>query len=317
MTVITAEDFTGSIADSLQYISFFHPPDFIRAMARAYEREESEAARSAISQILVNSRMAAEGHRPICQDTGIVVVFLKIGMEVRFDSRLPLQDLVDEGVRRAWNHPDNPLRASIVAPAFGARRNTMDNTPAVVHTELVAGNRLDVIIAAKGGGSENKARFAILNPDDDLVAWVIDTLPGMGAGWCPPGILGLGVGGTPEKALLLAKESLMAPIDMDDIIARGPTTEQEKLRLDLQPGQRTWHWRARSGWAHHRARRQAARLPYPRCVATCRHDSQLCGQPPHPFFARRRRASASRAPPPRRLAGSRLSAQQPEPSGEP
>jgi fumarate hydratase class I len=233
MTVITAEDFIDSIADSLQYISFFHPPDFVRAMARAYEREESEAARSAIAQILANSRMAAEGHRPICQDTGIVVVFLKIGMEVRFDSRLPLQDLVDEGVRQAWNHPDNPLRASVVAPAYGARRNTTDNTPAVVHTELVAGNQLDVIVAAKGGGSENKARLAILNPSDDLAAWVTDTLPGMGAGWCPPGILGLGVGGTPEKALLLAKESLMAPIDMDDIIARGPTTEQEKLRLEI------------------------------------------------------------------------------------
>jgi fumarate hydratase class I len=233
MTVITAEDFIDSIADSLQYISFFHPPDFVRAMARAYEREESESARSAIAQILVNSRMAAEGHRPICQDTGIVVVFLKIGMEVRFDSQLPLQDLVDEGVRQAWNHPDNPLRASVVAPAYGARRNTTDNTPAVVHMELVAGNRLDVIVAAKGGGSENKARFAILNPSDDLAAWVTDTLPGMGAGWCPPGILGLGVGGTPEKALLLAKESLMAPIDMDDIIARGPATEQEKLRLKI------------------------------------------------------------------------------------
>ena len=233
MTVITAEDLSGSIADSLQYISFFHPPDFVRAMARAYEREESEAARSAIAQILVNSRMAAEGRRPVCQDTGIVVVFLKIGMGVRFDSQLPLQDLIDEGVRRAWNHPDNPLRASVVAPPIGARRNTMDNTPAVVHTELVAGNQLDVIVAAKGGGSENKARFAILNPSDDLAAWVTDTLPGMGAGWCPPGILGLGVGGTPEKALLLAKESLMAPIDMDDIIARGPTTEQEKLRLEI------------------------------------------------------------------------------------
>jgi fumarate hydratase class I len=233
MTFITQDDFIGSIADSLQYISFFHPPDFIRAMVRAYEREESEAARSAIEQILVNSRMAAEGHRPVCQDTGIVVVFLKIGMEVRFDSRLPLQEMVDEGVRRAWNHPDNPLRASVVAPAYGVRRNTNDNTPAVVHTELVAGDRLDVTVAAKGGGSENKARFAILNPSDDLAAWVTDTLPGMGAGWCPPGILGLGVGGTPEKALLLAKESLMTPIDMDEIIARGPATEEEHLRLKI------------------------------------------------------------------------------------
>ena len=233
MTVIKQEDFISSIADSLQYISFYHPPDFIRAMTRAHEREESEAARSAITQILVNSRMAAEGHRPVCQDTGIVVVFVKIGMGVQFDSRLPLQDLVDEGVRRAWSHPDNPLRASVVAPAYGARRNTTDNTPAVVHVELVAGTQVEVTVAAKGGGSENKARFAILTPSDNLTDWVTETLPGMGAGWCPPGILGIGIGGTPEKALLLAKESLMAPIDMDEIIARGPATEEENLRLEI------------------------------------------------------------------------------------
>jgi fumarate hydratase class I len=233
MTVIIQKDFIDSIADSLQYVSFFHPPDFIRAMARAYEREKSEAARNAIAQILINSRMAAEGRRPICQDTGIVVVFLKIGMGIHFDSRLPVQEMVDEGVRRAWKHVDNPLRASVVAPPFGKRRNTGDNTPAVVHTEIVAGDKLEVIVTAKGGGSENKARFTILNPSDDLISWITDTLPGMGAGWCPPGILGLGIGGTPEKAFLLAKESLMAPIDMDKIIAQGPQTEQEELRLEI------------------------------------------------------------------------------------
>ncbi|MED5408094.1 MAG: fumarate hydratase, partial [Pseudomonadota bacterium] len=200
---------------------------------RAWEREESEAARNAIGQILVNSQMAAQGRRPVCQDTGIVVVFLKVGMQVRFDGDLSVQEMVDEGVRQAYTNAENPLRASVVSPPWGKRLNTGDNTPAVIHTELVPGDQLNVTLAAKGGGSENKARFANLNPSDDLVEWVVETVPGMGAGWCPPGILGLGLGGTPEKALLMAKESLMAPIDMDQIIARGPADDVERLRLTI------------------------------------------------------------------------------------
>jgi len=233
MSVISRDDFIESIADALQYISFYHPRDFVQAMTRAWEREESEAARNAIGQILVNSQMAAQGRRPVCQDTGIVVVFLKVGMQVRFDSDLSVQEMVDEGVRRAYSDVENPLRASVVSPPWGKRLNTGDNTPAVIHTELVPGDQLNVTLAAKGGGSENKARFANLNPSDDLVEWVVETVPGMGAGWCPPGILGLGLGGTPEKALLMAKESLMAPIDMDQIIARGPADDVERLRLTI------------------------------------------------------------------------------------
>ncbi len=233
MSVISRDDFIESIADGLQYISFYHPRDFVQAMTRAWEREESEAARNAIGQILVNSQMAAQGRRPVCQDTGIVVVFLKVGMQVRFDGDLSVQEMVDEGVRRAYTNAENPLRASVVSPPWGKRLNTGDNTPAVIHTELVPGDQLNVTLAAKGGGSENKARFANLNPSDDLVEWVVETVPGMGAGWCPPGILGLGLGGTPEKALLMAKESLMAPIDMDQIIARGPADDVERLRLTI------------------------------------------------------------------------------------
>ena len=218
MTTIREEDLISSIADALQYISFYHPPDFVQAMTNAYDREESESARNAIAQILINSRMASEGRRPICQDTGIVVVFAKVGMEIRFSGRLTLQEMVDEGVRRAWNDADNPLRASVVSPAFGDRKNTRDNTPAVVHTELVSGHQLGITIAAKGGGSENKTKLAILNPSDDIIAWVTETVSKLGAGWCPPGILGLGIGGTPEKAALLAKESLMTPINISEII---------------------------------------------------------------------------------------------------
>lgn len=233
MTVIKQQDLIDSIADGLQYISFYHPPDFVRAMAAAYEREESPAAKDAMAQILTNSRMAAEGHRPMCQDTGIVVVFLKVGMNVRWDTDQSLEDMVNEGVRRAYNDPDNPLRASIVSDPLGIRKNTGDNTPAVIHTELVAGNELEIIVAAKGGGSENKSKFAILNPSDDLVEWVVKTVPTMGAGWCPPGILGLGIGGTAEKAMVLAKESLMEPINIQALIARGPESRIEELRLEI------------------------------------------------------------------------------------
>jgi fumarate hydratase class I len=233
MTVIRETDFVQSIADALQFISYYHPRDYIQALTAAYEMEESPAAKDAMAQILVNSRMCAEGHRPICQDTGMVVVFLKIGMEVRWDATPGIQEMVDAGVRRAYSHPDNVLRASMVSPPIGERKNTGDNTPAVVHVELVPGDRVEVRLAAKGGGSENKAKFAVLNPSESLVDWVLKTVPTMGAGWCPPGMLGIGIGGSAEKAMLLAKESLMEHIDIHEIRARGPANPIEALRLEL------------------------------------------------------------------------------------
>lgn len=233
MTVISEQDFIESIADSLQFIACYHPKDFIQAMATAYEKEQSEAAKDAIAQILVNSRMCAEDKRPICQDTGIVNVFIKVGMNVQWDTTMTLDDMVNEGVRRAYTHPENVLRASVVSDPIGLRTNTKDNTPAVIHTQLVAGNQVEVHIAAKGGGSENKAKFTILNPSDSLVDWVLETVPKMGAGWCPPGMLGIGIGGTAEKAMLMAKEALMEPIDIHDLIARGANTATESLRLEL------------------------------------------------------------------------------------
>ena len=233
MPTVTEEDLVTSVAEALQFISCYHPADYIRHLAQAYAREESPAARDAIAQILVNSRMAALGRRPICQDTGTVVVFVKVGMGARIATDRPLQELIDEGVRRAYGHPDNPLRASMVGhPLFG-RANTGDNTPAIVHAELVAGDHVEVAIAAKGGGSENKARFGVLNPSESVVDWVLKTVPTLGAGWCPPGLLGVGIGGTPEKAMLLAKESLLAPADMSELLARGPANEEEALRLEL------------------------------------------------------------------------------------
>lgn len=233
MTVIKQDDFVQSIQDALQHISYFHPLDYIRALADAYEKEQSPAAKDAIAQILTNSRMCAEGHRPICQDTGIVVVFLKVGMDVRWESTMSVTDMVNEGVRRAYLHPDNVLRASIVAdPAFG-RKNTRDNTPAVIHSEIVPGNTVAVRLAAKGGGSENKSKFVMLNPSDSLVEWVLKTVPTMGAGWCPPGMLGIGIGGSAEKAMVLAKESLMDHIDMTQLRARGPANKIEELRIEL------------------------------------------------------------------------------------
>jgi fumarate hydratase class I len=233
MTTIRESDFVQSIADALQYISYYHPPDYIRALTAAYETERSPAARDAMAQILVNSRMCAEGHRPICQDTGLVVVFLKVGMGVRWETERSIQALVDAGVHQAYTHPDNVLRASMVSPPIGARKNTGDNTPAVVHVELVPGDQVEVRLAAKGGGSENKSKFTILNPSDDLVEWVLKTVPTMGAGWCPPGMLGLGIGGSSEKAMLLAKESLLEHIDIHELIARGPSDPIESLRLEL------------------------------------------------------------------------------------
>ena len=233
MTEIRQEDLIQSVADALQYISYYHPADYIRALGEAYALEESPAAKDAMAQILVNSRMCAEGHRPICQDTGLVVAFLKVGMGVRFGGDLSLQAMVDAGVRRAYTHPDNLLRASMVADPIGARKNTGDNTPAVVHVELVPGDRVEIKLAAKGGGSENKARFAVLNPSDSLVDWVLRTVPTLGAGWCPPGMLGIGIGGSAEKAMLLAKEALMADIDIHELRLRGPATRLEELRLEL------------------------------------------------------------------------------------
>jgi len=238
MTVIKQEDFISSVAGALQYISYYHPVDYIRSLAEAYEREQSPAARDAIAQILINSRMCAEGHRPICQDTGIVNAFVKLGMDVQFaaapgEDLKDMQQMVDEGVRRAYLDPDNKLRASVLADPAGARKNTKDNTPAVVTVDLVRGNTVEVTVAAKGGGSEAKSKFVMLNPNDSVVEWVLKTVPTMGAGWCPPGILGIGIGGTSEKAMLLAKQSLMDPIDIQELIARGPQTTAEKLRIEL------------------------------------------------------------------------------------
>ena len=236
MTEIRQEDLIESVRAALQYISYYHPVDFIRSLTRAYEREVSPAAKDAIAQLLINSRMCAEGHRPICQDTGIVAAFVKVGMEARFSSAsgaatMDVQEMVDEGVRRAYLDPDNKLRASILADPAGARKNTKDNTPAVVSVELVKGDTVEVTVAAKGGGSEAKSKFVMLNPSDSIVDWVLKTVPTMGAGWCPPGMLG--IGGTAEKAMLLAKESLMDPIDIQELAARGAKTRAEELRLEL------------------------------------------------------------------------------------
>jgi len=234
VTSIKQEDLIQSIADALQYISYYHPVDYIKSLNAAYEREESPAAKEAMAQILINSRMCAEGHRPICQDTGIVTVFLEIGMNVRWDdATMGVEDMANEGVRRAYNYPDNKLRASVLADPAGKRINTKDNTPGVVNVKVVPGDTVEVIVAAKGGGSEAKSKFAMLNPSDSIVDWVLKTVPTMGAGWCPPGMLGIGIGGTAEKAMLLAKESLMEPIDINELKARGASNRAEELRLEL------------------------------------------------------------------------------------
>ena len=234
MTTIKADDLITSVADSLQFISYYHPADFIAAVHDAYRREESPAAKDALAQILVNSRMCAEGHRPICQDTGIVTVFIRIGMDVRWDDAgMSVADMINEGVRRAYTHPDNVLRPSIMDDPAGSRKNTGDNTPAVIHTEVVSGDKVEVHLAAKGGGSENKAKMAMLNPSDSISDWVVDVVPTLGAGWCPPGILGIGVGGTAEKAVVLAKEALLEPIDIQELKQRGPRTRLEELRLEI------------------------------------------------------------------------------------
>lgn len=233
MNTIKQEDVIQSVADALQYISYYHPKDYIDSLYQAYLKEQSSAARDAMAQILVNSRMCAEGKRPICQDTGIVTVFAEVGMNLGWQSDQTLEDMINEGVRRAYLHPDNVLRASILSDPAGKRINTRDNTPAVIHTKLVPGDKLDITVAAKGGGSENKSKFTMLNPSDDIVEWVLKTVPTMGAGWCPPGMLGIGIGGTAEMAMLLAKRSLMDPIDIQDLQAKGPSNKVEELRLEI------------------------------------------------------------------------------------
>ncbi|MBL4672289.1 MAG: fumarate hydratase [Arenicella sp.] len=233
MTTIKQDDLIDSVADALQFISYYHPKDFIDAMHNAYKREESQAAKDAMAQILINSRMCAEGRRPICQDTGIVVIFAKIGMDVKWDAEMSVTDMINEGVRRAYTHPDNVLRASILADPLGARINTKDNTPAVIHYDIVEGDTVDIELAAKGGGSENKSKMVMLNPSDSLVDWVLKTVPTMGAGWCPPGMLGIGVGGTAEKSAVLAKQVLMEPVDIYELIARGPNSTLEELRIEI------------------------------------------------------------------------------------
>ncbi len=233
MVVIHEDDVVQSVANALQFISYYHPVDFIQAVHEAWKREQSPAAKDAMAQILINSRMCAMGKRPICQDTGIVTVFVNVGMNVHFDTDKSLDDLINEGVRQAYTNPDNVLRASILTDPAGKRQNTKDNTPAVIHTRLVPGNTVDVQIAAKGGGSENKSKMAMLNPSDSIVDWVVKTVPTMGAGWCPPGMLGIGIGGTAEKAALMAKESLMDPIDIHELQQRGPSNRAEELRLEI------------------------------------------------------------------------------------
>jgi len=243
MTIIKQEDLISSIADALQFISYYHPKDYIQALGKAYEMEKSDSAKDAIAQILYNSRLCAEGHRPICQDTGIAVVFVEVGMQVQWDCDSSLEDMINEGVRRAYMHPDNILRASVLADPAGARTNTKDNTPAVIHTKLVPGNTIEVKLAAKGGGSENKAKFAALNPSDNLIDWILKSVESMGAGWCPPGILGVGVGGTPEKAMLMAKESLLEPVNIQELQLKSLQANEpsagkklsriEELRLEL------------------------------------------------------------------------------------
>ena len=233
MTVIRQQDVTQSIADALQYISYYHPVDFIQAVKSAYDREESKSAKDAMAQILINSRLCATGKRPICQDTGIVTIFVKVGMQVQWDAQDSLTDMINEGVRQAYLHPDNILRASILSDPDGERKNTGDNTPAVIHYEIVPGDRVEIDVAAKGGGSEAKSKFAMLNPSDSVVDWVLKMVPTMGAGWCPPGVLGIGLGGTAEKAMLMAKESLLDHIDIQQLQAKGAENRNEELRLEL------------------------------------------------------------------------------------
>jgi fumarate hydratase, class I len=233
MTLIKQEDFIASVADAFQYISYYHPVDYIKSLHEAYQNEKSPAARDAMAQILINSRMAAEGHRPICQDTGICIAFIRVGMNARFEGPMTPEQMVNEGVRRAYTDVNNPLRGSMLTDPDGKRKNTMDNTPGVTHIEIVPGNKVEVIVAAKGGGSENKSKFAMLLPNDNIVDWVLSVVPTMGADWCPPGMLSLGIGGSPEKAMLLAKWGMMEPMNIHELQARGPSSRAEELRLEI------------------------------------------------------------------------------------
>jgi fumarate hydratase class I len=237
-TIIKQEDFISSVADAFQYISYYHPVDYIKALYEAYQEEQSPAAKDAMAQILINSRMAAEGHRPICQDTGICIAFIRVGMDVRFEGpavgpRLTPEQMVNEGVRRAYTDISNPLRGSMLTDPDGKRKNTTDNTPGVTHIEIVPGDKVEVIVAAKGGGSENKSKFAMLLPNDNIVDWVLSVVPTMGADWCPPGMLSLGIGGSPEKAMLMAKWAMMEPLNIHELQARGPSNRAEELRLEI------------------------------------------------------------------------------------
>ena len=304
MTTIRQEDLIQSVADALQYISYYHPQDYIEALGAAYRAEESPAAKDAIAQILTNSRMCAEGHRPICQDTGIVVAFVKVGMDVRWDgATMSVADMVNEGVRRAYIDPDNKLRASIVADPAGERKNTRDNTPAVMHFDLVPGNTVEVKIAAKGGGSENKSKFVMLNPSDSIVDWVLKTVPTMGAGWCPPGMLGIGIGGSAEKAMVLAKEALMEPIDMHELKACGARPSRYRSRSCASSSTtKSTRWAsARRVWAAvDGARREDPRLSDACGEQAGRHDSQLRRDAPRAFHARRLRRGETRSARPAR-----------------
>ncbi|VFT63195.1 fumarate hydratase [Pseudomonas aeruginosa] len=308
MAVIKQDDLIQSVADALQFISYYHPVDFIQAMHEAYLREESPAARDSMAQILINSRMCATGHRPICQDTGIVTVFVRVGMDVRWDgATMSVDDMINEGVRRAYNLPENVLRASILADPAGARKNTKDNTPAVIHYSIVPGDKVEVDVAAKGGGSENKSKMAMLNPSDSIVDWVLKTVPTMGAGWCPPGMLGIGIGGTAEKAAVMAKEVLMDPIDIHELKARGPQNRIEGTAPGaVREGQPAGHRCPGSGRPDHRARRQDHGLPDPRRLAAGVHDPQLRRDPPRPLRARRLRPRRTGSAVARRLPGDRL-----------
>ncbi|MEM8983554.1 MAG: fumarate hydratase [Pseudomonadota bacterium] len=291
MSLIREHDLVVSVSDALQFISYYHPLDFIQAVHAAWQREESPAAKAAMAQILANSRMCAEGQRPICQDTGIVTVFVDVGMQVRWDTDRALEDIINEGVRRAYLHPDNPLRASILEDPDGQRKNTGDNTPAVVHTRLVPGDRVHVEVAAKGGGSEAKSKFAMLNPSDSVVDWVLKSVPTMGAGWCPPGMLGIGIGGTAEKAMALAKASLMEPIDIHELQARGPQNRREELRLEIFDKVNALGIGAQGlgglttvldvkvhDYPTHAANKPVAMIP--NCAATRHASFELCGNGP-------------------------------------
>ena len=277
MTVIKQDDLIQSVADALQFISYYHPVDFIQAMHEAYLREESPAARDSMAQILINSRMCATGHRPICQDTGIVTVFIRVGMDVRWTgATMSVDDMINEGVRRAYNLPENVLRASILADPAGARKNTKDNTPAVIHYSIVPGDKVEVDVAAKGGGSENKSKMAMLNPSDSIVDWVLKTVPEMGAGWCPPGMLGIGIGGTAEKAAVMAKEVLMEHIDIHELQARGliacPVCGDSRVKKAVMAPMSQMSSRLKP-WASSRACQASSSTPRP--AARCRAKSSI------------------------------------------